>query len=151
MAPRLVWQEQPPPPASSCPLISIYIAPPPTPCRPPACNAQSPYILRFQPTFIYHNHSNVNRTATARSVLQSPRPCPLSILASSYDDDLYLHFHWTQSPYKLVIEAGFINHNNSSVMDAHPRVSRRQADSALSTSININRRELYRLSPHLIS
>ena len=40
------------------------------------CNAQSPYILRSdQPTFIYHNNSNVNRT-TARTVLQSPRPCP---------------------------------------------------------------------------
>ena len=60
-----------------CPLISIYIAPASTNSMQATslCNAQSPYILRLQPPFIYHNNSNVNARPTARSVLQSPRPC----------------------------------------------------------------------------
>ena len=74
MAPRLLWQD--PPPGSSCPLISIYIAHPAKlhAGHRPAMRNHHIYCAH-RPPFIYHNHSNVNRT-TARRVLQSPRPHP---------------------------------------------------------------------------
>ena len=108
------------------------------------CNAQSPYILRSdQPTFIYHNNSNVNRSTAAEVGLGHQGQVHLGI-------DLCLRFHWRQSPYKLVIGAGFINHDNSSVMDAHPRVSRQQANSFVSTNIRLTGQQHRLFPPNMI-
>ena len=108
------------------------------------CNAQSPYILRSdQPTFIYHNNSNVNRSTAAEVGLGHQGQVHLGI-------DLCLRFHWRQSPYKLAIGAGFINHDNSSVMDAHPRVSRQQANSFVSTNIRLTGQQHRLFPPNMI-